>query len=309
MQHFVLQETENECLLDMGYTDVQRMVYLRELIARFGHHPAVTWNMGEENGPTHWSPVGQTHEQKVAMANYLKETNPYPNIVVVHTHANDEHQDEYLTPFLGFENFDGPSMQIGNPMKVHERIKKWVEESEEAGKRWLVNLDEIGQHWKGVMPDSHDPEHDTVRHHCLWGALLGGATGVEWYFGYRYPHNDLGLEDFRSRDNWWEQSTIATQFIRDFPVEEMKNHDELLDVKEGYCFANPGQVYVIYLPAGNKNAKLQLEGNKNYSVKWFNPREGGNLQNGSVTSVSGGGKKALGNPPADADEDWVVVLR
>ncbi|MBN2632290.1 MAG: DUF5060 domain-containing protein, partial [Bacteroidales bacterium] len=37
MLHFVLQETENECLLDCGYLDVQRKLYLRELAARFSH--------------------------------------------------------------------------------------------------------------------------------------------------------------------------------------------------------------------------------------------------------------------------------
>jgi len=309
MQHFVLQETENECLLDMGYTDVQRKIYLRELIARFGHHLAVTWNMGEENGPTNWSPIGQTHEQKVAMANYLKETNPYPNIVVVHTHSNDSHQEEYLEPFLGFENFDGPSMQIGNPMKVHQRMKKWVRESEEAGNRWLVNLDEIGPHWKGVMPDSHDLEHDTVRHHCLWGALMAGGTGVEWYFGYRYPHNDLGLEDFRSRHNWWKQSTLATDFFSQLPVETMKNTDELINVEGGYCFSNPGEIYVVYLPSGQVNCNLKIESEKSFTVKWFNPRKGGKLQDGSITEVKGAGNLKLGNPPRDSEQDWVVVIR
>lgn len=309
MQHFVLQETENECLLDMGYTDVQRRVYLRELIARFGHHPAVTWNMGEENGPTNWSPIGQTHEQKVAMANYLKDTNPYSNIVVVHTHANDEHQDKYLEPFLGFKNFDGPSMQIGNPMKVHQRMKKWVNESDEAGKRWLVNLDEIGPHWKGVMPDSHDADHDTVRYRCLWGSLMAGGAGVEWYFGYRYPHNDLGLEDFRSRHNWWKQSTIATNFFNQLPVESMKNADELINIEEGYCFSNPGEIYVVYLPADESECSLQIESEKSFSVKWLNPREGGDLQNGSITEVEGPGNVKLGNPPDNSDEDWVVVVR
>ncbi|HKL32802.1 MAG TPA: putative collagen-binding domain-containing protein, partial [Tangfeifania sp.] len=309
MQHFVLQETENECLLDMGYTDVQRKIYLRELIARFGHHPAVTWNMGEENGPTDWSPIGQTHEQKVAMANYLKATNPYPNIVVVHTHADDHHQNEYLEPFLGFENFDGPSMQIGNPYRVHQRMKKWVNESEQAGKRWLVNLDEIGPHWKGVMPDSHDLEHDTVRHHCLWGALMAGGTGVEWYFGYRYPHNDLGLEDFRSRHNWWKQSTLATDFFSKLPVESMKSTDELINIEDGYCFSNPGEIYVVYLPSGQANCSLKIDSKNSFSVKWFNPREGGEMQAGNVTEIKGPGNVELGNPPAEAGSDWVVIVR
>jgi hypothetical protein len=41
MMHFVLQETENECVLDAGYLDVQRKLYLRELVARFSHHLAI----------------------------------------------------------------------------------------------------------------------------------------------------------------------------------------------------------------------------------------------------------------------------
>jgi len=308
MLHFVLQETENETLLDNGFTDVQRMVYLRELIARFGHHLAVTWNMGEENGPANWTPIGQTHDQKVAMANYLKKTNPYPNIVVVHTHADDHHQDEYLTPFLGFENLDGPSMQIGNPARINQRITKWVNESEKAGKRWLVNLDEIGPHWKGVMPDSYDANHDTVRADCLWGALLGGATGVEWYFGYRYPHNDLNLEDFRSRENWWKQSTIATQFVNTLPLESMKPANELVNLESAFCFANPGEMYVIYLPVNSGECTLKLDSDKTYSVKWYNPREGGELKTGSISQIKGQGSVNLGNPPEDLEKDWVALI-
>lgn len=309
MLHFVLQETENETLLDNGFTDVQRMVYLRELIARFGHHLAVTWNMGEENGPANWTPIGQTHDQKAAMANYLKATNPFPNIVVVHTHADDHHQDEYLTPFLGFENLDGPSMQIGNPVRVNQRIVKWVNESEKAGKRWLVNLDEIGPHWQGVMPDSYDADHDTVRANCLWGALLGGATGVEWYFGYRYPHNDLNMEDFRSRHNWWKQSTIATQFVNTLPVENMIPANELVNLENAVCLAEPGEIYVVYKPMNSGDCNLKLDSDKTFSVKWFNPRQGGELINGSISEIKGTGVVGLGNPPEKNEKDWVAVIQ
>jgi len=309
MLHFVLQETENETLLDNGFTDVQRMVYLRELIARFGHHLAVTWNMGEENGPANWTPIGQTHEQKVAMANYLKKTNPFPNIVVVHTHANDEKQDEYLKPFLGFDNFDGPSMQIGNPARINQRIAKWVTVSENAGKRWLVNLDELGPHWKGVMPDSHDADHDTVRNHALWGALMAGAGGVEWYFGYRYPHNDLNLEDFRSRQNWWQQSAIATQFVNTLPVESMKPANELVNLENAFCFANPGEIFVVYLPVNSGECKLKLDSDKTFSVKWFNPLEGGQLKEGNISEIKGPGAASIGNPPKETGKDWVAVIQ
>jgi len=308
MKHFVLQETENVVLLDNGYTDVQRKIYLRELVARFGHYLAVTWNLGEENGPTNWSPLGQTDEQRKDMANYLKSINPYPNSVVLHTHSNDKYQDLYLNPLLGYKNLDGPSMQIADPKKVHERVGKWVKESEKAGKRWLVNLDEIGPHWKGVMPDSHDAAHDTIRHHCLWGTLMAGGTGVEWYFGYRYPHTDLGLEDFRSRDNWWKQSTIATQFIKQFPLEEMSGADQLVKGKENYCLAKTGEVYLIYVPNAERGVKLKTTGDTVFGVKWFNPRKGGELVSGNILSVSGNGFNDLGNPPSESDKDWLVLV-
>jgi hypothetical protein len=309
MNHFVLQETENEVLLDNGYTDVQRKLYLRELVARFGHHLAVTWNIGEENGPANWTPIGQTDAQKKEMMDYLKSINPYPSIVVLHTHADDGYQDEYLGPMLGFESLDGPSMQIGNPSKVHERIMKWAGESENAGKRWLVNLDEIGPHWKGVMPDSHDAGHDTVRNQCLWGTLLAGGAGVEWYFGYRYPHTDLTCEDFRSRDTWWKQSTIATQFVKQFPLEEMKNNNALVNIKGAYCLEKPGEIYLLYLPAGTQKAKINLPGEKSFSVKWFDPREGGEMQSGSLETLQGKGFQVLGSPPDNIDKDWVVDVQ
>ncbi len=308
MKHFVLQETENECLLDGGHTDVQRRLYLRELIARFGHHLAVIWNIGEENGPIEWSPVGQSHQMKVAMINYIKKINPYSSNVVVHTFGSDK-QEEYLTPFLGFENLDGPSIQFGHPKLLNQQIMKWVLLSEEAGHRWLVNYDECGPAWKGIMPDSFDANHDTVRHHYLWGALMAGGAGVEWYFGYRYPQNDLNVEDFRSRHNWWKQSTIATQFLNQYPLQDMKSYNALVKVEDSYCLANPGEIYIVYLPAGTRNATLELVDNKSYTTKWFNPREGGMLQDGSIMKISGGGIREIGNPPKDIDKDWVVVIQ
>jgi hypothetical protein len=200
-------------------------------------------------------------------------------------------------------------MQIGNPARVNQRIAKWVNESEEAGNRWLVNLDEIGPHWKGVLPDSYDASHDTVRADCLWGALLGGATGVEWYFGYRFPHTDLTCEDFRSRKNWWKQSTIATQFVNNLPVETMKPANDLVNVKNAFCFANPGEIYVVYKPMNSGECKLKLDSDKTFSVKWFNPRAGGELKDGSISEIKGQGIVNLGNPPEEAEKDWVAVIQ
>lgn len=308
MIHFVLQETENECLLDGGHTNVQRKVYLRELVARFGHHLAATWNMGEENGPAGWTPVAQTDQMRKDMANYLKSINPYPIFVVVHTHSDDAHQDLVLNPLLGFKSLDGPSMQIHNVQPINERIRHFIDESSKTQKQWVVMFDELGPAHKGVMPDEFDAQHDTVRHLALWGSLMAGAGGAEWYFGYRYPHNDLMCEDFRSRELWWKQTKIATGFfLNKLPLAEMKAANELISAKDAWCLAKAGEVYVVYLPKAEA-AQITLPDGK-FSVKWFNPRIGGNLQDGTIKALTGGGKVSLGMPLVNDGKDWVIVIR
>ena len=62
--HFKTQETENETLLDGGDMGRERRLYYRELIARFGHHLALNWNLGEENGKWGNERSWQTTEQR-----------------------------------------------------------------------------------------------------------------------------------------------------------------------------------------------------------------------------------------------------
>ena len=50
MLHVVTQETENDRNLggSAGLNPIRKL-YCRELVARFSHHLAVLWNLGEEN--------------------------------------------------------------------------------------------------------------------------------------------------------------------------------------------------------------------------------------------------------------------
>ena len=47
--HFKTHETETDHLMDAGVFGLEGKLYYRELIARFGHHLAMNWNLGEEN--------------------------------------------------------------------------------------------------------------------------------------------------------------------------------------------------------------------------------------------------------------------
>jgi len=308
MKHFVLQETENECLLDCGYLEVQRKLYLRELVARFSHNLGITWNLGEEHHSTEWSPYGQTYPDTKNMADYLRETDPYDNFIVIHTHSAPQQRLKDMTAYLGFRNVEGPSIQCGNVNEIHEDAKYWVTKSAESGHPWVVCLDEIGPSWKGALPDEFDTTHDTIRYTALWANLMAGGAGVEWYFGYKYPHSDLSCEDWRSRDKLWDQTKTAIDFFHLYlPFTEMTNADGLTGSKEDYCLAKAGEIYAIYLPQGGTTEILLDPGI--YGIKWFNPRAGGDLMTGTTEKVNGIGFVRIGFPPQDPGKDWVCLLR
>lgn len=306
--HIITQETENELLLDIGETKTQRKLYYRELIARFAHHLGMTWNLGEENGVVGWSPKGQTDADKKAMAAYIKTHDSYQNLVVLHTHANVNAQNWYLTPQLGFEYIDGPSLQTKLPSKVHDISLKWINESADFGKQWVVCQDEIGPANTGAKPDADDSQHDTMRSQVLWGNLMAGGAGVDWYFGYKYAHHDLNCEDWRSRNNLWEQTKHALDFFHKYmPFEIMSCKDELTENKNDFVFAKVGQVYAVYLPEVVETF-LDLPGDTKYTVSWYNPKEGGALKNGTKKKVKAGEHMSIGFPPSKKG-DWVALVK
>lgn len=314
--HLVTQETENEKLLDRGDTGAMRKLYYRELIARFAHHPALVWNLGEENGPADFSPDGQTAEQQKAMASEIKHADPYRHPVVIHTHAARQPKQDVLTDLLGFKPIDGLSFQVDQPRRVHAEIIEWKTKAVDSGRPWLIAMDEIGKWDTGVVPDSVDADHDELRHQVLWGGLMAGAAGVEWYFGANYPHNDLSSEDWRQRENMWKQTHVALEFFeRHLPYWEMEPQDELTTATDDYCFAKSGQVYAVYLPPRQPDQatlpnQIDLESSaSSFDVQWLNAKQGGRLQAGSVSEIQGPGVQDLGNPPHLDRQDWVVLIK
>ena len=296
MLHVVTQETENDQGLDEGDLGIQRKLYYRELIARFAHHPALVWNLGEENT--------NTPEQRKAFAKYIHDLDPYDHPVVCHTFPGQYNQ--VYEPLLGYEWFEGPSLQTND---THAQTLKWVTLSGQAGRQWFVCLDEIGPANTGVKPDKDDLWHDEARIQHLWGNLMAGGAGVEWYFGYNYTNNDLNCESWHSRDHMWEMTRYALEFFHmRLPFASMAPHDELTTAQDDWCLAEPGNVYAIYLPKGGAPQLDLGESTASFEVQWFNPRRGGSLQTGTISLVTGPGKAFIGQPLVDTDRDWVALV-
>jgi len=298
MLHVITQETENDQLLDGGELGPERRLYYRELIARFAHHLALVWNLGEENT--------NTDPQRKEFCRFVHGLDAYKHPIVVHTFPGQ--YDQVYTPLLNDPDFHGPSLQMGDMGKTHAETLKWVGRSAQSGRKWIVCLDEIGPADTGVKPDQDDTDHDAVRKQALWGNLMAGGAGCEWYFGYKFAHNDLNCEDFRSRERMWDQTRHALEFFQRYlPFPQMRPADELISGKGDYCLAKPGEVYAVYLPDGGSTLLELPQGE--YTVQWYNPRTGGPLQNGTVVDLSGSGSRSIGEPPSEKSQDWVALVR
>ncbi len=303
MLHVITQETENDDLLDGGNLGVERQLYFRELIARFSHHLAVTWNLGEENT--------NDGEARREFYDFFRANDPYRHHVVVHTYPSD--REEVYSEQLDLSSLDGASLQIAAVGDTHSETKRWLDESESHGTPWVVTLDEIGWSYAGVLPDSVDPTHNKPRRRGMWGNLMAGGAGCEWYFGYDYEHNDLTCEDWRSRDRMWDYTRIGLEFIRkNVPFTEMKHADHLVTgpEKDNFCSRKGDELYLVFLgEGGTETLDLGSNNQSTYTVRWFNTREGGSLQTGSKSTLSGTGPQSLGTPPQDDDEDWLAFVQ
>ena len=342
-----LTETENEAFFELVGTDntfdPMRKVYHREMVARFGHHLALSWNLGEENG---WSAGNSspyrratTDAQRRLFSEHLRGLDPYNHPIVLHTHFSARGGESaeaiysaLLNPTNPAQAIDGASLQgpydsrrsLDEPSdavnaNTHAKVRDWVDRSRAVGLDWIVGSHEQRPSVWGSVPDgaSRDPNHDLTRKDVMWGTYMAGGTSVQHYFGYNFRFttgDDVTVEDFRPRTDLWRQSRVVKDFFEQYlPYDRMDCVTELVAEPFAYAFGRKSEIYAVYLRNGTPTT-LDLEGcTSEFKVEWYDPRNGGPLQAGSVLRVAGPGVVDLGTPPVQQGgsptDDWVCLVR
>jgi hypothetical protein len=306
MLHVVLTETENESYFEVmelgtpGGFAPSRKIYYREMIARFGYHLAITWNLGEENGwdnPEYAHPdfaKGNTTQQRKDSSDTIRQLAYYKDNITVHNGPSSD--DGIYAPMLGHSSLNGIEIQWGQTASEHDKVLSWRNASHANGHRWVVSLDE---------PWSSLTTLDQFRIWDVWGSYMAGAGGCEFF-----QTGDAQFDDFRTKEAFYTTVARARRFIEDnVPFSSMAPADSLISGATGYGLAAPGQIYLVYLPAGGA-VSLNLTGvSGSFEVRWFDPRNGGALQTGSVSNITGGSVRSLGNQPDNPGSDWAALVQ
>lgn len=312
--HFKTQETENDGLLDNGLLGNYRKLYYRELVSRFAHHHAMNWNLGEEWDRS--TEISQTTENLLAgYSEYFRTLDPYDNHIVVHTYPGSK--DQIYSPVSGRSDIlTGASLQSG-VTSVYKDTLNWVIKSLNAGHPWVVANDEQGDAQTGVAADasysnngSKSDNRDAVRKDVLWGNLMAGGAGVEYYFGYATGCTDLTCDDFSSRHTKWQDAQRALEFFnRYLPFEKLQPRDV---GGHQYQMELPGKIYVVFNKNGGSTTVNASSGT--YDIRWFRAKHVSSdasyaLKTGSKVVVSGGGTLNLGSAPFSGDSVALVVAK
>lgn len=296
--HFVLNEAEeaNKRELDDATLGVERKLFYREMIARYGHHLALQWNISEEYN--HGLPLSP--ETVKEFAGYIQQQDSYDHPITVHQLQDP---DVSWTPFLGDERFSLTSFQYSGRFAGNGgEVEEWRRKSVSAGRPLVVSMDELAT----ATPTNADQQRKAI----LWPTYLSGGQ-LEWFV----KEEDRTLEDFRRYERLWTYTRHARSFVEEnLPFWDMEPQDELLtgesqgDYGGGQVYAKPGEVYAVYLPNATSTGTLDLSAvSGSFQKRWYNPRMGS--FEGAVQTVSGSGKRSLGAPPSSPSSDWVVLLK
>ncbi len=302
--HFVLTEAEapNKQELDDAQLGIERKLYYRELVARFGYHNATQWNISEEYNLGLNLGAARVKE----FAAYISAVDPYDTPVTVHNAGNPSNPNSGpWAPFIGEDDFDLTSLQRATFIDGWgEIVEAYRDATANAGRKLAVMIDEPGSPTRDL-----DDDFDGFRKRIMWDIWMSGGGG-EWFINDR----DQSLEDFREFDKIWRETGIAVEFFEtQIPFDEMEPDDTLVSGASGNfggveVLAKPGEVYAAYFPVASSTGTIDLSaGDGPYELRWFDPRSGEFV--GAPIALGAGSAVPLGAPPEVPGEDWLALVR
>jgi hypothetical protein len=269
--------------------------FIRYAIARFGAFSNITWDLGDDLD--HYRDDAWTHNT----GTLIKQWDPYKHLATSHP-IDNVHQDR-TSDWFDFTSFQEWSRNQHTFMLAQRKQQASTgriipQTNEEYGYEdhypaWAIggagsdSADALRRTaWEIVMAGGYQTSGETARR----GTNILPDTGGGWMNGrgddtmtmfQGYSH----MVDFFTSFAWWRAEP----------------HDELVN-NGNYCLANPGEIYVAYLPHGGQ-VTVSLQPGR-YSAMWWNAVTG---EKNSLPPIDAVGSWT--SPSAPVTNDWALLLQ
>ncbi|MGD8752183.1 MAG: DUF5060 domain-containing protein [Anaerolineales bacterium] len=274
---------------DSAWNGYDHGLYYREMVAQFGYHPAIIWNIGEEANEIY------SNSQQDALAEALQNIDPFNHPVTVHRKAD--------WPFMDNPNFDLTSIQLGDGADDFSSAKlgdynRSVIDHRDSGK--------VACHTIPIMIDE-TPRVTSVdgvtrvkmRSEVLYPIYFGGGN-YELHYYDKYGGGTATIQDLEPMLNDMRR---ARQYVESLPFDDLKPCNDLLPKgTRAFCYGKSTQLYAIYIPENGEVDVNLADKNAIYAVNWFNPRTGEVI---NESTIEGGSWRSFRAPD---NKDWVLRL-
>ena len=263
--------------------------YTRNVVARLGPYWNIIWNIAFE-----WDEpqcFGDNPAAVSRLADYIKTIDPWGHLVAVHDEAYYTTGSEVIADLhTDFPVLQSDAGRSDSAVANSEKMQQFSGD-------WPVYAQEVC--WEGTGKLNADQIRTGG-----WGVVLGGGIlNYAEQFGGPNSGTPQNFGDGRALP----YIEIMFDFMESIPYYRMKPHNEFVS-DGGICFAAPGELYVIYIPAADDGRATTIKNldNKNYNARWFNPRTADYTD--ITASPAALSQWTLPAAPEPAEKDWVCVL-
>jgi hypothetical protein len=269
--------------------------YFSYAAARFSAFSNITWDLGDDISS--FRSLGWSHQMGALL---VEKLDPYHHLGT--DHPVDNTQQDRTAKWFGFTSFQ----------EWHQPYYPWMlnqRKLQAATGRIIPQVDEeygYEDHYPNWSPNFPDGQSAEALRRAGWEFSMAGTyqstgetakrgtgvwpdTGGGWVNGRGdssmvmlrgYAH----MVDFFTSFDWWKT-----------------NPDDSLVTHGDFCLADPGKIYVVYLPmAGSVKVKLEPG---TYQAEWFNPRTG------KKTPLPDAEGPSWTSPTAPDSGDWAILLQ
>lgn len=318
------------------WTATRERQWLRYLLARYGAFDNVfMWTLANEyetrpDGKYRLDFPEDVNWAKTT-ARYLKENDGFAHCVTVHpvisaSRTGNSPRSPFEPPwrigeFFGeADGIDVISQQTGQSgvgVVWDESLQCWRGDAASLGasirtdrrfKKPVLNTESGYEYLRGDSTSKRQVHHTDKVRRSAWRIVCSGgyfAAGFHGTIGHSDVWNRIDPTSkytFILRDEGAaSQLRLLYEFFAALPYWRMQPFDGV--TKDALALSLPGEVYVIYFPAGGTTMLDLSDYDREFTARWFNPRTG---ESSRRFSLNGGNVQPLKPPDS---EDWALLVR